>query len=101
MQELELTWGRTLKMWWVILWRGVLLTVPAGFAAGATIGALLMILKLPITQNPAEMRLAGGIAGYLASLPIFLVVFRMAIRKRYKDFKVVLLPLAERDSPKL
>jgi hypothetical protein len=98
MQEIELTWVRIVKMWWLMLWRGLLIILPVSFVAGATIGAVSVILNAPFAHDPAKMRLAGQIAGMLVSIPVYLLVLRMALRKKYRDFRLAAVPP---DSPKL
>src|SRR5580704_7615725 len=36
MQELEATWNRSMRVWWLLLWRGIV----GGFVFGAIIGAI-------------------------------------------------------------
>ena len=31
MQEVEITWGRAIKVWWSLIWRGILYSAIAGF----------------------------------------------------------------------
>ncbi|MBX9844307.1 MAG: hypothetical protein K2Z80_21115 [Xanthobacteraceae bacterium] len=88
MQELELTWQRTLSIWWLILWRSLLGSVAIGFVVGAAIG--IFRLATGITQVPQLAPALGTIVGLVWS---FFVV-RMVLRKRYKGFRIALLPAA-------
>ena len=98
MLESELTWRRALKIWWLMLWRSTLMIVPASFAAGATVGALLALSGLRVSEHPFAFQSAGFAAGSLVSFPIAVLVIRMAVRKKYQDFRLAVLPP---DSPKL
>ena len=92
MHEIELTWVHVLKIWWLMLWRGVLMVLAAAFVAGATLGAILVLLKVPFVHDPVKMRFAGQIAGFLISIPIYWVVIWMALRKKYRDFRLAVIP---------
>jgi uncharacterized membrane protein YdjX (TVP38/TMEM64 family) len=88
MQELEVTWGRVVSVWWLLAWRAtlgaVLLGAAQGFIEGAAMGAAgasLQVITL-VTQ------ITGAIIGAIW----FFLVVRMALRKHYKEFRIALVP---------
>jgi hypothetical protein len=81
MQELEVTLSRVISVCWLLLWRSTVFA----FIAGAIFGITRSVLGLPMES--AFPGIAGGIAGF-----VFIVVVRMALRKKYRKFRIALLP---------
>jgi hypothetical protein len=97
MQELELTWNRTMRMWWLLVWRMVVGGAILGLFAGA-LGALVSIFS-DLIEYASEF---GAVFGYIAGVAWSPFVLRMMLRKKYGDFKLALVPLALTDDyPKL
>ena len=91
MQELDVTWNRLIRIWWLFFWRGAVGGFAFGFVAGFIIGLIAGVLGL----GPMEkVRLFAGIAGYIAALVWSAFVLRMALKNHYSDFRIALV-LAE------
>ena len=88
MQELEPTWPRVLSVWWLISWRGIVGAVLLGAAAGFVLGFVVALLQLP----EQIITVGGGVMGGIIGLVWVVVVIRMALRKKYGDFRIALLP---------
>jgi hypothetical protein len=88
MQELEITWGRVLSVWWLIQWRAIAGGLITGMVVGGALGAVLAFGGDDSDQNATLELVAGGAVG------VFWTVFatRMALRKKYRDFRIALLP---------
>lgn len=75
-----------LCVWWAFIWRTTLFTfivsIVLGFVAGMVLG---------IAGKPEHARIVGSLLGYLASIPISVLVFRHILEKGYKNFRIVLL----------
>lgn len=87
MQELEVTWGRVASVWWLIAWRAVLGGIVFGFVVGfvggflgGAIGAAPDKVETIVTALAVPAGLAWGV-----------VVVRMALRKRYRGFRLALV----------
>ena len=89
MQELGLTWNRTMRMWWLLAWRMVVGGAIFGALAGA-LGALISIF----TDLLEYADVFGGILGYIAGVGWSTFVVRMMLRKKYADFRVALVPIS-------
>ena len=88
MQELEASWGRVLRVWWLMTWRSILGAIVIGGVAGGILGFVIGILQLPV-----EIIAVGGpILGAVIGLVWWVVVVRMALRKKYSDFRIALVP---------
>jgi hypothetical protein len=87
MQEVEMTSERVMRVWWLLVWRGLLggwiLAAILAFLIGAVGGELG--LDFPTTAAIATMlsSLAGLTWGYF--------VVKMALEKKYKDFRLALV----------
>jgi hypothetical protein len=86
--ELEKTWGRAASIWWLLLWRGLL----GGMVVGAIIGFFIGIVGTML-GHPQETLVATT---QLVVAPIAFgwgfIVLRMGLRKKYRDFRIVLVP---------
>ncbi len=88
MQELEPTWPRVVRVWWLISWRSMVGAMLLGEAAGFVLGIVVAPLHLPKQIGTVS----GGVMGGIIGLVWFVVVIRMALRKKYGDFRIALLP---------
>lgn len=73
----ELTWKKTLAVWWSIFWRGTLLGVLFGGLFGAVTGGVLGAQGFPQDRIPIYGALAGYAGGIIASI----VAIKLAIQK--------------------
>jgi hypothetical protein len=87
MPELEATWGPVLSVWWLIAWRGLVGGIGIGAIFGLGVGIIGIALSTP--QNTSTV--AATIGGALLSVFWGIIVVRMALRKRYRGFRIALL----------
>lgn len=87
MQELEMTWERVMRVWWLIAWRGLMggwiLAVALAFLLGEAGGRLG--LDFPTTAAIATT------LSWLTGLAWGLFVVKWALKKNYKDFRLALV----------
>ena len=87
MQELEITWERIMRMWWLIAWRGLLggwiLAVVLAFLVGEAGGWLGV--DFPTTAAVAT------VLSWLAGLAWGFFVVKMALKKNYEGFRLALV----------
>ena len=86
MNEVDVSWGRAIKVWWSLVWRGLLFGGIAGFIAG-------LIMALAGAGEHA------GIAGGLSGIPVGVWVIKTVIGSEYSDFRIVLVPTAHTGLP--
>ena len=89
MNELEITWGRSLKVWWSMVWRLVIFGAVAGLIVGIIVGIVGAIIG--IDQGVAQ--LISGLGGALISLPIGVWVVKIILGKNFSDFRIALLSI--------
>ncbi|MHC2338808.1 GYF domain-containing protein [Bradyrhizobium sp. USDA 4454] len=88
LQELDVTLGRLLRIYWLFIWRSLLGSILIGAVLGFIIGFVLAVLGAPKTLVQSTTGLAGAIVGFIWSI----VCLRMALEKKYSDFRIALLP---------
>ena len=88
MQELELTWGQVIRIWWAAFWRWLILAkLMIGLNAGVVGIALLAIGRREwvIADWPYRVAL---LAGYISAA---IMALRLALKARYKNFRIVII----------
>lgn len=88
-RDLELTWIRLLAVWWLITWRTTILGTLALLVLGLILGFILGALGV----ERATLNLVGQIFGMTIYALTILVTLRMALKKRYGDFRIALVAL--------
>ena len=83
----QITWMRAFKVWWSLLWRGVLF----GFLAGAGVGFILGFFMGLAKAEPEAVKSACTIAGYIVSIPVGIAVTKWVLKNRYSDFRIALI----------
>lgn len=84
----QVTWMRAFKVWWSLLWRGVLLFVfLAGAGAGLIIGFFMGLFRV----HPETVKNVCTVAGYIVSIPVGIAVTKWVLQKHYSDFRIALI----------
>jgi len=87
MQDVEPSWDKVLRIAWLLTWRGLLGGLAIGFLLGYTID-LGLGLVLGKVLDPS----ASAVLKLVVLLAWWPFVVRMALKKRYRDFRIVLIP---------
>jgi hypothetical protein len=87
MQELQLTWKRVIAVWWLVAWRGTLGSLVLAVAGGALDGAFAGAMG----GTPKAVFWTLNIATGVLSIIWMMFVVRMALRKRYSDFRLAMV----------
>ncbi len=90
-RNLELTWTRVLAVWWLIIWRTAILGTVALLVLGFILGFVLGALGL----ERATLNLVGQIFGMAVYALTILVTLRMALKRRYGDFRIGLVAVED------
>ena len=83
----KVTWKRVLKVWWSLMWRGLLF----GFLGGAVVGFILGFILAIAKVDSNTIKVVCQTAGYIVSLPIGITVTRIVLKKQYSDFRIALI----------
>jgi ABC-type uncharacterized transport system permease subunit len=87
MVEVELTWGRVVKVWWSLLWRGLLLAFLVGAVLGFIIGFVGGVARIDKTIISRLCLMVGALSG----IPVGLWVLKKVLQKKFGDFRIALL----------
>ena len=86
-RDLEVTWGRVLAVWWLIIWRAALLGTLAVLVLGYILGFIMGTLGLDLRT----IDLVGQIVGMAIYALTILMTVRMALNKGFGDFRIALV----------
>jgi hypothetical protein len=87
MQGLEISFDRALRVWWRIVWR--LVIVVGGFVLFTSAAETMANQTLGWSLPPASSHIAGYI---FMSLLFSIMIVQRALRKKYRNFRIVLVP---------
>jgi hypothetical protein len=87
MQEVEITIGRLLRIFWLFVWRAVIGSAIAGEIVGFVIGFVMGVAGSEHEHLAIVTSLAGGVAGAIWSI----VALKMALEKQYQGFRIALI----------
>lgn len=88
--ELDVTWGRLMRIWWAWFWRSLVasaVAAPVAYLGGLWFGALVNLLGLPVWLGG----LLGGAAGVILGLLVSLLTLSQILGRNFGDFRLVLL----------
>jgi len=87
--ELEVTWGRAIRVWWAYLWRNliaIVAAVVAGGVAGGVLGFVLSAAGVPIEAIRVVSMAIGGTIGLVISV----VPIKLILNKDFGEFRLSL-----------
>ena len=83
----DFTWDRIVRIWWALLWRATVYSAIVGGVLGA-IGGFIV----GVAGRPELGASVGAVLGWLGSIPVSLLVLGIALRKRYGQFSIKVIP---------
>ena len=83
MNEQHLSYKERLTVAWLLLWRGLLISVALGFIFGFIVGIVLPLLGFPHQLAQSVAGIGGGLIGLFYVYPL---AVGMMMRKRFKGF---------------
>ena len=85
----EVTWARAAKVWWSLLWRGLLF----GGIAGVVVGFITGVILGAVGTSVQMIRGVATWAAVLVAIPIGIWVVRAVLPKSWSDFQITLVPV--------
>ncbi len=85
-EQVELSSGTILTIWWAWAWRAVVVGMLVGALLGAAGGFVVGVAGSPKLGGPV-----GMLCGWLGSIPVSIWAMKSALSKKYSDFSVVLI----------
>ena len=87
MNEVEVTWGRAVKVWWSIVWRAVLF----GFIGGIVAGFIVGFIGGLTGAAGDRITMLSGLAGAIVGIPVGIWAVKVVLKKKYSDFRIALV----------
>lgn len=91
MYEMDITWGRTFKVWWAFTWRNLIAALCAmlvSIVLGILIGVVMHIMGMPLHLVRVVCTVIGAILGLLVST----IPMKLILGKNFGEFRLVLVP---------
>ncbi len=88
--EIEITWKRTLPIWWAYLWRNIIalvVSIMAGSVAGFVIGFMFGLIGV----STDTIQVLCGILGGAIGLALSVVPMKMILGKKFGNYRLVLV----------
>jgi len=87
MQEMELTWGQVIRIWWAAFWRWIIWANLTVDLYAGLVGISLLIFGHS-EWGQSHWAYDGII---LASIPGAIIALRLALKVPYKGFRIVIV----------
>lgn len=89
--ELEITWGRMLRVWWAHFWRSMIAAI-VGMLLGGVVGFILgAILYASGVTSPETIQIIVGPIGFIIGVFISIFPMKMILGKDFGEFRLVLV----------
>lgn len=88
--ELEITWGRVVRVWWAYLWRNLIAIVVA-MLAGGIIGGILGFILGAAGVSIETIKIVVMPIGAILGLAISIFPMKMILGKNFGEFRLVLV----------
>ena len=86
-EEVEITIGRLLRIFWLFAWRATI----GGAIAGGIVGFVIGFVMGAAGSAHEHVALVNSLAGLVAGTIWSIVVLKMALEKQYQDFRIALI----------
>lgn len=88
--EVEITWGRVIRVWWAYLWRNLVALVVAAIAGGI-VGFILGFIMGAMGVAPKTIQYVTAPLGVIIGLAISIIPMKMILGKDFGQFRLVLV----------
>ena len=86
MQQVDKTPKAAAAVWWAYTWRFAVVGLPAAIVIGLVVTLIAPALRI----SPIVQPYVAGLFGFLAQIPIGIVVMGVVLRHRFSNFEIVL-----------
>lgn len=88
--ELEITWGRAVKVWWAYCWRNLIALI-AGIILGGIVGFILGFIMGAMGVAPHTIQFLTAPIGAVIGLGLSVIPMKMILGKDFGQFRLVLV----------
>ena len=86
-RELRVSWQRIVSVWWLVVWRGMTGGIVLSLLIGLAVGAIANEIGLSRDEALFISEVGGGNVMLLWGV----IVVLMALRKKYRSFRIALV----------
>jgi len=83
MENSEVSWSQSIPVWWSFFWRASLFGAIAGAVLGGVGGVIVALIG-----KPELAATIGGIAGYVAAIPVSMYCMKHILNKSFKGYSL-------------
>lgn len=87
--ELEVTWGRAIRVWWAFLWRN-LIAILLAMLLGGVLGFIIDYIIAAAGGVITKIQIILGSIGSILGLGTSIVPIKMILGKDFGEFRLVL-----------
>lgn len=88
--EIEVTWGRAVKVWWSYLWRNIIAMIGA-MVAGGIVGFIVGFVLGALGAPTETIQIITAPIGVVIGLLISIVPIKMILGMNFGEFRLVLV----------
>jgi hypothetical protein len=89
--EVEITWGRAVKVWWAYMWRNLIAIIVVAVVAGAVVGFILGFIMGVMGAATSTIQSVAAPVGALIGLGLSVVPMKLILGKDFGQFRLVLV----------
>jgi len=88
--EIEVTWGRVVRVWWAYLWRNLIAIVAAGILGGI-VGFVIGVVMGSLGFDATTIKYTATTIGAVLGLVVSVIPMKMILGKDFGEFRLVLV----------
>ncbi|WP_294343609.1 hypothetical protein [Prosthecochloris sp.] len=89
--ELEITWGRVIRVWWAHLWRSLVAAIVSMLLGGLVGGIIGAIFYMVGVTSPETLQLVITPISIVIGLVVSVFPIKMILGKDFGEFRLVLV----------
>jgi hypothetical protein len=89
--ELEVTWGRAVRVWWAYLWRN-LIAIAVAFVLAVLVGAIFGFILGAAGVSLKTIQIVTMPIGFALGLIISVIPMKLILGKDFGEFRLLLVP---------
>ncbi len=90
--EVEITWKRTMKVWWAYLWRNILAALCA-MLIGGIVGAIIGFIMGMLGASKESIQLIATSIGIVIGIGVSIIPIKLILGKDFGDFRLALIKI--------
>lgn len=88
--EMDITWGRVIKVWWAYAWRNFL-TIIACVIVATILGFIMGLVMGAAGAHPSTVKAVTVPVGFITGIAFSIIPIKMILGKDFGDFRLVLV----------